>query len=209
MELQIVDNFVLTGSNRGVSERTESVTSKFQAALFGVADYGAGNHQIFMKVADYLERKRPGRHVEGLAACLLPFEDNGEIAGKAFREAIERTAEAGLGCAVNMDTGYANYISPSERTEVLKWTIATLGDGQDFAAGAFVEGREGELEELYRREMDEIASHGGTPVIFQTTRFHDWEPQRIIDLYTSICEPYPKVIAFELGQVFEIGRAHV
>lgn len=202
MELQIVDNFVLTGRSRGTGERAGSATSKFRAALFGVADYDAGNHQIFMKVPDYLEKKRPGRHVEGLAACLLPFDDNGEIAGKAFREAIERTAEAGLGCAVNMDTGYANYIAPSERTEVLKWTIATLGGGQDFAAGAFVEGREGELEELYRREMDEIASYGGTPVIFQTTRFHDWEPQRIIDLYASICDPYPKVIGFELGQVF-------
>ena len=105
MELQIVDNFVLTGRSRGTGERAGSATSKFRAALFGVADYDAGNHQIFMKVPDYLEKKRPGRHLEGLAACLLPFDDNGEIAGKAFREAIERTAEAGLGCAVNMDTG--------------------------------------------------------------------------------------------------------
>ena len=155
-----------------------------------------------MKVSDCLKKKRPGRQVQGLAACLLPFDDNGAIAGQAFREAVERTAEAGLGCAVNMDTGYANYITPSERTEVLQWTVDTLGRGQDFAAGAFVEGREGELEDLYRREMDEIVSYGGTPVIFQTTRFHDWEPQRIIDLYASICEPYPKVIGFELGKVF-------
>ena len=70
MELQIVDNFVLTGRNRVTGERAESATSKFRAALFGVADYDAGNHQIFMKVVDYLQRKRPGRHVEGLAACL-------------------------------------------------------------------------------------------------------------------------------------------
>ena len=155
-----------------------------------------------MKVSDCLKKKRPGRPVQGLAACLLPFDDNGAIAGQAFREAVARTAEAGLGCAVNMDTGYANYIAPSEKTEVLQWTVDTLGRGQDFAAGAFVEGKEGDLEDLYRREMDEIVSYGGTPVIFQTTRFHDWEPQRIIDLYASICEPYPNVIGFELGQVF-------
>ena len=82
------------------------------------------------------------------------------------------------------------------------WTTETLGSGKRFAAGAFVEGREGDLEELYRREMDEIASFGGIPVIFQTTRFHDWDPQQIIDLYASICDPYPEVIGFELGQVF-------
>ena len=155
-----------------------------------------------MKVPDCLEKKRTGRHVEGLAACLLPFENNGDIAGPAFRDAVQRTAEAGLGCAVNMDTGYANYITPTERAEVLVWTTETLGIGKRFAAGAFVEGRQGDLEELYRREMDEIASFGGIPVIFQTTRFHDWDPQQIIDLYASICDPYPEVIGFELGQVF-------
>lgn len=155
-----------------------------------------------MKVPEYLENKRPGRRVKGLAACLLPFDDSGEIAGKAFREAVQRTAEAGLGCAVNMDTGYANYIAPSERTQVLKWTTTTLGSGRGFAAGAFVEGREGDLKELYRSAMDEIVSFGGTPVIFQTTRFHHWEPQQIIDLYASICDPYPEVIGFELGPVF-------
>ncbi|HCQ38836.1 MAG TPA: hypothetical protein DIV39_06745, partial [Verrucomicrobiales bacterium] len=73
MEMQIVDNFVLTGWNRGTGERAGPATSKFRAALFGVADYDAGNHQTSMKVPDYLEKKRPGRHVEGLAACLLPF----------------------------------------------------------------------------------------------------------------------------------------
>ena len=155
-----------------------------------------------MSVPHWLERKRPGRRVEGLAACLLPFEADGKMAEAAFREAVQRTGEAGLGCAVNMDTGYANYIEAHERTEVLRWTTETLGSGKEFAAGAFVEGREGDLQDLYRREMDEIASFGGTPVIFQTTRFHEWETQRIVDLYASICEPYPAVIGFELGRVF-------
>ena len=33
-----------------------------------------------------------------------------------------------------------------------------------FAARAFVEVNEGELFDLYRKEMDEITSFGGTPV---------------------------------------------
>ena len=155
-----------------------------------------------MSVGDWLGRKRTEREVEGLAACLLPFEVDGAIAEGAFREAVARTEAAGLGCAVNMDTGYANYIEAEERTAVLRWTRETLGEGRPFAAGAFVEGKEGELVELYRREMDEIAEFGGTPVIFQTTRFHGWEPARIVELYASICEPYEAVIGFELGPVF-------
>ena len=39
-------------------------------------------------------------------------------------------------------------------------------------------------------------------MIFQTTRFHEWETQRIVDLYAAICEPYEAVIGFELGRVF-------
>lgn len=162
-----------------------------------------------MSIADWQAKKRPGRVVEGLAACLLPFEVEGAIAEGAFREAVARTEEAGLGCAVNMDTGYANYISAAERTAVLRWTTETLGSGRPFAAGAFVEGQEGELVDLYRVQMDEVASFGGTPVIFQTTRIHDWERQRVIDLYATICAPYQSVIGFELGRVFApFGRIY-
>ncbi len=190
------------GAVRGQETGIARLPSKFSREVFGVADSGACNHHTSMSVPDWLEKKRPGRRVEGLAACLLPFEPDGKMAETAFREAVARTSEAGLGCAVNMDTGYANYIEAEERTAVLRWTTGTLGSGKFFAAGAFVDGKEGELVELYRREMDEIASSGGTPVIFQTTRFHDWEPQRIVDLYATICEPYQAVIGFELGRVF-------
>ena len=155
-----------------------------------------------MSVSDWISKKRPNRKVQGLAACLLPFEQDGAMAESAFRDAVGRTEAAGLGCAVNMDTGYANYIEAVERTAVLRWTTETLGRGTFFAAGAFVEGKEGDLVERYRREMDEIAAFGGTPVIFQTTRFHDWEPARIVDLYERICAPYESVIGFELGKVF-------
>ena len=56
--------------------------------------------------------RKPGRKIEGHAAILLPFEKDGTIAEGAYKEALTRTHEAGLGCAVNMDTGYANYLSP-------------------------------------------------------------------------------------------------
>ncbi|MFT6180234.1 MAG: 4-hydroxy-tetrahydrodipicolinate synthase [Akkermansiaceae bacterium] len=148
------------------------------------------------------KKRQYGRAPEGIAACLLPFEADGTIARVAFQEAVRRTEDAGLKCAVNMDTGYANYLSDEERVDVLQWTREALGEGRPFVAGVFVEGVEGDLIDLYRRGADAIAEVGGTPIVFQATRFHDWEPGKIVELYQKICEPYEAVLGFELGKMF-------
>ena len=155
-----------------------------------------------MTLDEISARRIHRRKIEGLAAILLPFEEDGTIAEQAFKEALTRTHEAGLGCAVNMDTGYANYLTGEERRTVLGWTRDTLPDGTRFVAGAFVEGLEGDLPELYLTQMREIAEFGGSPILFQTTRFHDWSPQQIVDLYGTVAEPFPEVLGFELGRMF-------
>lgn len=146
--------------------------------------------------------KRFRRKITGYAACLLPFRADGSIAREAFEAAVARTTDAGLGCAVNMDTGYANYLTAAERTQVLGWTQGVIQGRRDFVAGVFVEGLEGDLVDLYRNQMDEIVSFGGTPILFQTTRFHDWAPAQIVDLYTKVCAGYEAVFGFELGKMF-------
>lgn len=146
--------------------------------------------------------KRFRRKITGYAACLLPFEEDSSIAVDAFQAAVERTTEAGLGCAVNMDTGYANYLSGAERTFVLGLTREVIAGRRDFVAGVFVEGLEGELVDLYRRQMEEIVSFGGTPILFQTTRFHNWSPAEIVDLYSRVCDGFDSVFGFELGKMF-------
>lgn len=143
-----------------------------------------------------------GRKPEGMAACLLPFERDGAIARQAFEEAVVRATEAGLTCAVNMDTGYANYLTEAERLQVLDWTREALGEGRDFVGGVFVEGLDGELLDLYFRGADAIVEKGGTPILFQTTRFHQWSDDEIVELYASICERYDRVLGFELGKMF-------
>lgn len=153
-----------------------------------------------MTVPELQSLRQPGRKIEGHAAILLPFETNSTIAEAAYKEALARTHDAGLGCAVNMDTGYANYLSPEERATMLGWARETLPDG--FIAGVFVEGLAGDLPELYLTQMNQIAEHGGTPILFQTTRFHDWSPQQIVDLYAEVCAPFDRVVGFELGRVF-------
>jgi dihydrodipicolinate synthase/N-acetylneuraminate lyase len=157
---------------------------------------------IRMPLADRNAARKPNRQVTGYAACLLPFESDGSISRSSFQSAVERTTAAGLGCAVNMDTGYANYLSPAERTLILELTRETIAGRRDFISGAFVEGLEGDLVTLYRTQMDEIVAHGGTPILFQTTRFHSWKPSEIVDLYTKVCEGFDSVIGFELGAMF-------
>lgn len=142
------------------------------------------------------------RQTTGYAACLLPFNPDGTIAEDAFQAAVARTSDAGLGCAVNMDTGYANYLTCDERSRILELTQQTIAGKRDFIAGVFVEGLEGDLVQLYKSQMDEIVSHGGTPILFQTTRFHPWKASQIIDLYAEVCDGYESVIAFELGAMF-------
>ncbi len=146
--------------------------------------------------------KIPGRQPEGIAACLLPFNREGDIAREAFQASVIYQNQQGLQSAVNMDTGYANYLTDVERLEVLELTREALGPGQPFVAGVFVEGVEGDLRDLYRRGADQIVERGGTPILFQTTRFHDWPAEEIISLYADVCAPYESVLGFELGRMF-------
>lgn len=155
-----------------------------------------------MSLADRRAAIKPNRKTTGYAACLLPFEQDGSISRDAFQAAVERTTAAGLGCAVNMDTGYANYLEEAERKLILELTRETIAGRRDFIAGAFVEGLEGDLVSLYRTQMDDIVAHGGTPILFQTTRFHSWKPSEIVDLYSQVCSGYESVIGFELGSMF-------
>src|SRR5256885_15351806 len=88
-----------------------------------------------MQVEEITRRKKPGRKVEGIAAALLPFETDGQVAVEAFQNHLRATQRAGLMNAVNMDTGYVNFLSESEKLEVLGWTRGALGASAQFVAG--------------------------------------------------------------------------
>jgi len=155
-----------------------------------------------MTIGDLITRIKPGRKIHGAAAALLPFEDDGRIAVEAFQTHIAATHRAGLMNAVNMDTGYVNYLSSSQKGDVLKWTREALGPGIPFIAGAYIEGEAGDAVPLYRREMDRIAGWGGTPIVFQTSRLHGVPAHEKIAVYREICKGFPAVLGFELGPVF-------
>jgi dihydrodipicolinate synthase/N-acetylneuraminate lyase len=136
-------------------------------------------------LSELYTRIRHGRKVEGIAAALLPYTHDGEIAEEDFVRHLRATQAAGLTNAVNMDTGYANLLTDEEKVRVLRLTREALGPGVRFVAGAFVEGRD-----------------GGTPILFQTSRVHGLSPAEKVSLYREVCRGQGEVIGFELGRMF-------
>ena len=143
------------------------------------------------------------RKIEGISAILLPFRADGAIDWDAFCAHVARTAEAGLIPAVNMDTGYTNLIDDQARSDVLRRTRATLSD-RAFVAGAFVFSRAGDTYDphLYYRQIEQIQSVGGMPVIFQSFGLTSLPAEELVAAYADLGRIAPRFIAFELGAMF-------
>ena len=147
-------------------------------------------------------RLRAGRRVHGIAAALLPYTPEGAIDWAAFERHIARTRAAGLDVAVNMDTGFGDLLSPSEREEVLKATHRVLGAGVRFYAGAFALGAADPLP-AYRDAVAAIESSGGTPVLVQCPAMHRMTAVQKAELYAAVAGATAAgAIGFELSTRF-------
>ncbi len=155
-----------------------------------------------MKIGSINQRQQLGRKVQGIAAALLPFKANGRIAVEAFQNHLRATHLAGLMNAVNMDTGYVNYLSETEKLDVLRWTREALGTDAQFVGGAYIEGQPGDIVELYRQQMDAIVRQGGIPILFQTRQLQGNSAAEKAAAYRAACRGYAHVLAFELGPMF-------
>jgi len=155
-----------------------------------------------MRIESIVGRKQPYRKVQGIAAALLPFEMNGRVAVEAFQNHLRATHSAGLMNAVNMDTGYVNLLCEAETLDVLRWTREALGGNVPFVAGAYIEGQDGDVVTLYRKQMDAIVVHGGIPILFQTSRLHGKPSAEKAAVYAAASRGYSQVLAFELGSMF-------
>src|SRR5438034_11213297 len=155
-----------------------------------------------MKMESMAEGRQLRRKVQGIAAALLPFEADGRIAVEDFQKHLQATQSAGVMNAVNMDTGYVNYLGEAEKLEVLRWTREALGKDAPFVGGAYIEGQDGEIVSLYRKQMDAIVAHGGIPILFQTKRLHGKTSAEKASVYREVSRGYSHVLAFELGEMF-------
>jgi len=142
-------------------------------------------------VRQYLEERDEG------------YVDYGDVDWLAFRAHVQRTADAGLIPAVNMDTGFGNLLDGDTRRQVLQAARSTLGK-RDFVAGAFVSDRPGAAFSLdaYRRQIDLIHESAATPVVCQSFGLTALPPGSLLEAYQAIARHCPKFIAFELGTAF-------
>jgi dihydrodipicolinate synthase/N-acetylneuraminate lyase len=154
-----------------------------------------------MLIETALKRIQPGRKIEGISAVLLPFNENGRIDFAGFESGLNRTWNAGLTPAVNMDTGYANLLTIEQRRVVIDVTHRAA-QGKTFVAGALVEGQKGDLLRLYQQEMAEIIGAGGTPILFQCSRLKGMSRKELVKFYRSSVAGFHRVLCFELGEMF-------
>lgn len=154
-----------------------------------------------MNLNEMSAMRKLGRTITGMAAVLLPFEEDGRFSAGAYQACLQETYEAGLTPAVNMDTGYVNLLDDGEKATILR-LAKEVAAGRPFVAGAYIEGTEGDVVRLYRCEMERIVKHGGTPILFQTSRTHTLNSPEKAAVYAQSVRGFGKVYAFELGRMF-------
>ena len=155
-----------------------------------------------MSGLDVPSRIVPRRRITAMSAVLLPHTREGEIDWAATEEHIARTHAAGLVPGVNMDTGYVQLLDQETKLRVLD--LAQQVTGGDFAAGAFVADSAGDALDLrsYIAAATDIASRGGTPVIFPSHGLNGGTEGEWIAALAAIGEELDRFLGFELGPMF-------
>lgn len=163
-----------------------------------------------METIDPISLITPKRKINGISAILLPLLQDDSVDWDGFDALVQRTLDAGLAPAVNMDTGYGHLIDESTRAEVLRRT-QSLAAGRKFVAGAFVKDGPGSdfNADAYRSSMDQIQSFDGVPVIFQSYGLIEGSDEQIVQAYQSLGANCDAFYAFELGKIFApFGRVY-
>ncbi len=185
-----------------------------------------------MKTIEAVPACKPRRKILGMSAILLPFVEeqtattaamsgslSGSLSGsqagqpsldmskqidwEGFRGHVQRTLDAGLIPAVNMDTGYTNLIDDAVRQQVLRET-QQLCSGRRFVAGAFVADHPGSPfnSDAYRQQIDAVQTQAGIPVIFQSHGLSELDDHAVVRAYQDLGAGTEQFVAFELGAMF-------
>lgn len=162
------------------------------------------------EVMDPAKLLRPRRKIMGVSAILLPYKVGGEVDWQGFDMHLQRTLDAGLVPAVNMDTGYGNLIDDAVREEVLLRSQRIAGD-RFFVAGVFVgdHPRACFAGDSYRAGIEQIQRYGGTPIFFQSYGLIELPDDQLVEAYQALARECGDFLFFELGKVFApFGRIY-
>jgi dihydrodipicolinate synthase/N-acetylneuraminate lyase len=152
----------------------------------------------------------PNRTILGMSAVLLPFDPSGNVAWDTLTGLLERTLEARLVPAVNMDTGYVQLLDAATRERVLEVTSAAAVPG-GFVAGAVVTDTPGSgfNHDGYLREMERVAKDGGTPIVFPSYGLNALDNDDWVAAHVALARDCDRFIGFELGSMFvPYGRVY-
>ncbi|MEO0476618.1 MAG: dihydrodipicolinate synthase family protein [Planctomycetota bacterium] len=139
----------------------------------------------------------------GMSAVLLPFNPDGSIDWPGFEAHVARTVEAGLVPAVNMDTGYAPLLDDATRIEALQRTRDTCRGARYVAGAGVFDGPDDDFNPgAYQTAIDEVQSHKGEPVVFQSFGLTKLDDMLLAPAYAQLSKDADTFIAFELGQMF-------
>ena len=153
------------------------------------------------RLSDVLAGARAPRSVHGISATLLPYGAGGTPDWPAFEQHLARTRDAGLDCAVNMDTGFGDLLTPAQREEVLDVARSAIGADDGLFAGAFCDAAADPIDG-YLVSITAITARGAIPVVMQNAFMHGLGAAEKATLYQRLANSTDRLLAFELGRAF-------
>lgn len=141
------------------------------------------------------------RPIRGASAVLLPLADDGRIDRDGWRAHLARTVEAGLVPALNMDTGFGPYLSPSQRTDLLDEAVAS---GGEVIAGVHLDDAPGDtldIDALVAATV-QVADAGALPILFPCFGIASASDEQLVEVHRRIGAQVDRFLAFELGPMF-------
>ena len=168
----------------------ESIPSKIATFLNSISNFMSNIPEILYR-----------RKIQGISAVLLPWTPNGKIDFDSYWHSLERTWQCGLTPAINMDTGFVNLLTTSQRVEILAG-VQRLSKNRRFVAGAFVEGLTGDFLSNATQKCLSIQNAGGLPILFQASPLTRLPRKELVAAYRTIAKQCGELLGFELGTMF-------
>ncbi len=155
-----------------------------------------------MTTIDVFRLLQPRRAIDGCSAVLLPYLADGTVDWEGFTAHLDRTVDAGLRPAVNMDTGHVHLLDRSTKGRVLDACADRAGPG--WFAGAVVRDRPGDAfaPETLATECESIARRGGVPVVFPSFGLGALDDDAWLAAHDAVSEHADTFVAFELAKAF-------
>ena len=137
-----------------------------------------------------LRHLTPARLIDGCAALVVPFDEDGRADLDALGALVQQTYAAGLTPAINTVAGYVELLTVEERADVLAVT-AGVALGRRFLAGAGPDEGPGPLALRYARALARVRRQGGTPMLWPCGELTSLDEDAVADVHREATSEQP------------------